>query len=130
MSALKERQCYGLSGGALSRGANISVFHVKLTDSAARAIGSFQNGKVGSVLCFLQHSLLEQQHPEPTGVWLLSSQHFPSLQEKKAREGGFVIWSRTSALYLPPPSLPPPLGRRLLRAPFSSLASEMGIHVA
>lgn len=59
MSALKERQCYGLSGGTLSRGANISVFHVKLTDSAARAIGSFQNGKVGSLLCFLQHSLLE-----------------------------------------------------------------------
>ncbi|XP_069008690.1 RNA polymerase II elongation factor ELL-like [Embiotoca jacksoni] len=45
MSALKENQCYGLSGGKLSRGGNISVFHVKLTDSAARAIGTFQNGK-------------------------------------------------------------------------------------
>ncbi|KAM6969033.1 RNA polymerase II elongation factor ELL-like [Tautogolabrus adspersus] len=45
MSALKENQCYGLSSGKLSRGGNISVFHVKLTDSAARAIGSFQNGK-------------------------------------------------------------------------------------
>ncbi|CAJ1074402.1 RNA polymerase II elongation factor ELL-like [Xyrichtys novacula] len=43
--ALKENQCYGLSGGKLSRGGNVSVFHVKLTDSAARAIGSFQNGK-------------------------------------------------------------------------------------
>nr|XP_046269172.1 RNA polymerase II elongation factor ELL-like [Scatophagus argus] len=45
MSALKENQCYGLSSGKLSRGGNISVFQVKLTDSAARAIGSFQNGK-------------------------------------------------------------------------------------
>ncbi|XP_073338807.1 RNA polymerase II elongation factor ELL-like [Pagrus major] len=55
MSALKERQCYGLSGGTLSRGGNVSVFHVKLTDSAARAIGSFQNGKGRSshpTICF------------------------------------------------------------------------------
>ncbi|KAL7380415.1 hypothetical protein ABVT39_017565 [Epinephelus coioides] len=45
MSELKESQCYGLSSGKLNRGGNVSVFHVKLTDSAARAIGSFQNGK-------------------------------------------------------------------------------------
>lgn len=45
MSALKENQCYGLCSGNLSGGGNISVLHVKLTDSAARAIGSFQNGK-------------------------------------------------------------------------------------
>ncbi|XP_034531413.1 RNA polymerase II elongation factor ELL-like [Notolabrus celidotus] len=45
MLALKENQCYGLSSGKLIRGGNVSVFHVKLTDSAARAIGSFQNGK-------------------------------------------------------------------------------------
>ncbi|XP_051244689.1 RNA polymerase II elongation factor ELL [Dicentrarchus labrax] len=45
MSALKETQCYGLSSGKLNRGGNISVFHVKLTDSAARAIGSFQHAK-------------------------------------------------------------------------------------
>ncbi|XP_034063240.1 RNA polymerase II elongation factor ELL-like [Gymnodraco acuticeps] len=45
MSALKENQCYGLSSGKLSNGANVSVFHVKLTDSAARAICSFQSGK-------------------------------------------------------------------------------------
>ncbi|KAF7659399.1 hypothetical protein LDENG_00298520, partial [Lucifuga dentata] len=43
MAALKENQCYGLSGAKLNRGGNISVFHVKLTDSAARAIGTFQN---------------------------------------------------------------------------------------
>ncbi|XP_071353848.1 RNA polymerase II elongation factor ELL-like [Trachinotus anak] len=55
MSALRESRCYGLSGGKLSRGGNISVFHVKLTDSAARAIGSFQNGKGSSshpTICF------------------------------------------------------------------------------
>ncbi|XP_029317266.1 RNA polymerase II elongation factor ELL-like isoform X2 [Cottoperca gobio] len=55
MSALKENQCYGLSSGTLSPGGNISVFHVKLTDSAARAIGSFQNDKGRSLrptICF------------------------------------------------------------------------------
>ncbi|XP_076605494.1 RNA polymerase II elongation factor ELL-like isoform X1 [Chaetodon auriga] len=55
MSALKESQCYGLSSGKLSRGGNVSVFHVKLTDSAARAIGSFQNRKGCSshpTICF------------------------------------------------------------------------------
>ncbi|XP_032355979.1 RNA polymerase II elongation factor ELL [Etheostoma spectabile] len=45
MSVLKENQCYELSSGKLNRGGNISVFHVKLTDSAARAICSFQNVK-------------------------------------------------------------------------------------
>ncbi|XP_022605932.1 RNA polymerase II elongation factor ELL-like isoform X1 [Seriola dumerili] len=44
MSVLRENQCYGLSSGTLSRDGNISVFHVKLTDSAARAIGTFQKG--------------------------------------------------------------------------------------
>ncbi|XP_044023228.1 RNA polymerase II elongation factor ELL-like [Siniperca chuatsi] len=55
MSALKENQCYGLSSGKLNRGGTISVFHVKLTDSAARAIDSFQNGKGWSshpTICF------------------------------------------------------------------------------
>uniref|UniRef100_A0A665U7T9 RNA polymerase II elongation factor ELL-like n=1 Tax=Echeneis naucrates TaxID=173247 RepID=A0A665U7T9_ECHNA len=55
MSALREEQSYGLSGGELRRGGNVSVFHVKLTDSAARAIGSFQNGKGWSsqpTICF------------------------------------------------------------------------------
>ncbi|XP_008290093.1 RNA polymerase II elongation factor ELL-like [Stegastes partitus] len=55
MSALKERQSYGLSSGRLSAGGNVSVFHVKLTDSAARAIGSFQSGKGCSshpTICF------------------------------------------------------------------------------
>ncbi|KAF7201507.1 RNA polymerase II elongation factor ELL [Nothobranchius furzeri] len=46
MLALKENQCYGLSGGKLSpSGNNVSVFHVKLTDSAARAIGTFLSSK-------------------------------------------------------------------------------------
>lgn len=55
MSVLKENQCYGLSSGKLSRGGNVSVFHVKLTDSAARAISTFQNGKGWSsypTICF------------------------------------------------------------------------------
>ncbi|TDG99024.1 hypothetical protein EPR50_G00206330 [Perca flavescens] len=55
MSALKENHCYGLSSGKLNRGGNISVFHVKLTDSAARAICSFQNVKSLSsrpAICF------------------------------------------------------------------------------
>lgn len=54
MSTLKEGQCYGLSGGSpSSRG--VSVLHVKLTDSAARAISSFQQGKGRSAhptICF------------------------------------------------------------------------------
>ncbi|KAM9842739.1 RNA polymerase II elongation factor ELL-like [Aulostomus maculatus] len=53
MSALKEQQCYGLSSGKLSRG--LSVFHVKLTDSAARAISTFHNSKGWSshpTICF------------------------------------------------------------------------------
>lgn len=55
MSALKERQSYGLSSGKLNGGGNVSVFHVKLTDSAARAIGGFQSGKGWSshpTICF------------------------------------------------------------------------------
>ncbi|XP_059208858.1 RNA polymerase II elongation factor ELL-like [Centropristis striata] len=55
MSVLKENQSYGLSSGKLHRGANVSVFHVKLTDSAARAIGSFQHDKGCSsrpTICF------------------------------------------------------------------------------
>ncbi|XP_053191545.1 RNA polymerase II elongation factor ELL-like [Scomber japonicus] len=55
MSALKENQSYGLSSGKLSRGGNVSVIHVKLTDSAARAISTYQNGKGWSscpAICF------------------------------------------------------------------------------
>ncbi|XP_040896547.1 RNA polymerase II elongation factor ELL [Toxotes jaculatrix] len=46
MAALKEEQCYGLSCGRVSSGSNISVFHVKLTDSALRAFEGYQSGKV------------------------------------------------------------------------------------
>ncbi|XP_056152083.1 RNA polymerase II elongation factor ELL-like [Lampris incognitus] len=45
MSSIKENHCYGLSSGKLCRGGNISLFHVKLTDSAARAIDAFHNSK-------------------------------------------------------------------------------------
>ncbi|KAF4083525.1 hypothetical protein AMELA_G00142620 [Ameiurus melas] len=45
MAALKEEQCYGLSCGRVSNGSNISVFHVKLTDSAVRALEDFQSSK-------------------------------------------------------------------------------------
>ncbi|CAL8253871.1 unnamed protein product [Merluccius merluccius] len=45
MAALKEEQCYGLSCGRVSNGSNVSVFHVKLTDSALRAFEGYQGGK-------------------------------------------------------------------------------------
>ncbi|RVE57369.1 hypothetical protein OJAV_G00215590 [Oryzias javanicus] len=46
MSVLEENRCYGLrSGNEVSPARNQSVFHVKLTDSAAKAIGCLQNGK-------------------------------------------------------------------------------------
>ncbi|XP_017262403.1 RNA polymerase II elongation factor ELL [Kryptolebias marmoratus] len=48
MAALKEEQCYGLSCGRVSDGGNVTVFHVKLTDSALRAFEGFQSGKVSS----------------------------------------------------------------------------------
>ncbi|XP_071343664.1 RNA polymerase II elongation factor ELL [Trachinotus anak] len=46
MAALKEEQCYGLSCGRVSNGSNVSVFHVKLTDSSLRAFEGYQNSKV------------------------------------------------------------------------------------
>uniref|UniRef100_A0A1A7XE63 Elongation factor RNA polymerase II n=1 Tax=Iconisemion striatum TaxID=60296 RepID=A0A1A7XE63_9TELE len=46
MAALKEEQCYGLSCGRVSNGSNVTVFHVKLTDSALRAFEGFQSSKV------------------------------------------------------------------------------------
>ncbi|KAL4658955.1 RNA polymerase II elongation factor ELL isoform X2 [Arapaima gigas] len=45
MAALKEEQCYGLSCGRVSNGSNVSVFHVKLTDSALKAFESYQGSK-------------------------------------------------------------------------------------
>lgn len=53
MAALKEEQCYGLSCGRVSNGSNISVFHVKLTDSALRALEDYQSSKVTAALLFL-----------------------------------------------------------------------------
>lgn len=46
MAALKEEQCYGLSCGRVSNGSNVTVFHVKLTDSALRVLEGFQSSKV------------------------------------------------------------------------------------
>ncbi|KAK5907473.1 hypothetical protein CesoFtcFv8_005321 [Champsocephalus esox] len=46
MAALKEEQCYGLSCGRVSNGSNVSVFHVKLTDSALKAFEGYQGSKV------------------------------------------------------------------------------------
>lgn len=45
MATLRETRTYALSGG-VSRGGNASVFHVKLTDSAAKAIEGFRNRQV------------------------------------------------------------------------------------
>ncbi|KAG7248045.1 hypothetical protein CRUP_031636 [Coryphaenoides rupestris] len=45
MSVLRENQCYGLAAGGVSDsggGGVVSVFHVKLTDSAARAFDTYQ----------------------------------------------------------------------------------------
>ncbi|XP_006885940.1 PREDICTED: RNA polymerase II elongation factor ELL [Elephantulus edwardii] len=42
MAALKEARNYGLSCGRLGDGSRVSVFHVKLTDSALRAFESYQ----------------------------------------------------------------------------------------
>jgi hypothetical protein len=50
MAALKEEQCYGLSCGRVSNGSNVSVFHVKLTDSALRAFEGYQGTKVNGRL--------------------------------------------------------------------------------
>uniref|UniRef100_A0A3Q0SD04 Elongation factor RNA polymerase II n=1 Tax=Amphilophus citrinellus TaxID=61819 RepID=A0A3Q0SD04_AMPCI len=49
MAALKEEQCYGLSCGRVSNGSNVSVFHVKLTDSALRAFEGYQSTKKISI---------------------------------------------------------------------------------
>ncbi|CAK6955295.1 RNA polymerase II elongation factor ELL [Scomber scombrus] len=49
MAALKEEQCYGLSCGRVSNGSNVSVFHVKLTDSALRAFEAYQSSKKISI---------------------------------------------------------------------------------
>lgn len=56
MAALKEEQCYGLSCGRVSNGSNVSVFHVKLTDSALRAFEGYQSGKVNG--CFRYFGVL------------------------------------------------------------------------
>uniref|UniRef100_A0A8C8HIN6 OCEL domain-containing protein n=1 Tax=Oncorhynchus tshawytscha TaxID=74940 RepID=A0A8C8HIN6_ONCTS len=49
MAALKEEQCYGLSCGRVSNGSNVSVFHVKLTDSALKAFEGYQSSKKISI---------------------------------------------------------------------------------
>uniref|UniRef100_H0XX16 RNA polymerase II elongation factor ELL N-terminal domain-containing protein n=2 Tax=Lorisiformes TaxID=376917 RepID=H0XX16_OTOGA len=42
MAALKEARSYGLSCGRVSDGSKVSVFHVKLTDSALRAFENYR----------------------------------------------------------------------------------------
>ncbi|OPJ86695.1 hypothetical protein AV530_006814 [Patagioenas fasciata monilis] len=42
MAALQAECGYGLSCGRLGRGTRVSVFHVKLTESALRAFESYQ----------------------------------------------------------------------------------------
>lgn len=46
MAALKEGRSYGLSCGRVSDGSKVSVFHVKLTDSALRAFESYRASQV------------------------------------------------------------------------------------
>ncbi|XP_069864033.1 RNA polymerase II elongation factor ELL [Dipodomys merriami] len=45
MAALKEARSYGLSCGRVSDGSRVSVFHVKLTDSALKAFESYRAGQ-------------------------------------------------------------------------------------
>ncbi|XP_004646913.1 RNA polymerase II elongation factor ELL [Octodon degus] len=45
MAALKEARSYGLSCGRVSEGSKVSVFHVKLTDSALKAFESYRAGQ-------------------------------------------------------------------------------------
>ncbi|XP_027328188.1 RNA polymerase II elongation factor ELL isoform X1 [Anas platyrhynchos] len=45
MAALQAERGYGLSCGRLGRGTRVSVFHVKLTESALRAFESYQASK-------------------------------------------------------------------------------------
>ncbi|EFB19123.1 hypothetical protein PANDA_000556, partial [Ailuropoda melanoleuca] len=45
MAALKEARSYGLSCGRVSDGSKVSVFHVKLTDSALRAFESYRSSQ-------------------------------------------------------------------------------------
>lgn len=58
MATLREGRSYGLSG-KLSRDRNVSVFYVKLTDSAAKAIDGFRNDKV-TFLCLFDSSGFDQ----------------------------------------------------------------------
>lgn len=46
MAALKEARSYGLSCGRVSDGSKVSVFHVKLTDSALKAFESYRDHQV------------------------------------------------------------------------------------
>lgn len=50
MAALKEDRSYGLSCGRVSDGSKVSVFHVKLTDSALRAFESYRASQVSGGL--------------------------------------------------------------------------------
>lgn len=67
MAALKEEQCYGLSCGRVSNGSNVSVFHVKLTDSALRAFEGYQSGKVNG--SFRSSDILVSLRSLTGGVW-------------------------------------------------------------
>ncbi|KAK2087749.1 hypothetical protein P7K49_033656 [Saguinus oedipus] len=49
MAALKEARSYGLSCGRVSDGSKVSVFHVKLTDSALRAFESYSARQVSGM---------------------------------------------------------------------------------
>ncbi|KAB0387412.1 hypothetical protein FD755_002368 [Muntiacus reevesi] len=51
MAALKEDRSYGLSCGRVSDGSKVSVFHVKLTDSALRAFESYRASQFPSSPC-------------------------------------------------------------------------------
>lgn len=79
MAALQAERGYGLSCGRLGRGTRVSVFHVKLTESALRAFESYQACKVrgGGRGTAPARGLWPEPRGGAVGLW-----------------GGVVLWSR------------------------------------
>lgn len=65
MAALKEDRSYGLSCGRVSDGSKVSVFHVKLTDSALRAFESYRASQVSGGLGAVVGAQVGLARPSP-----------------------------------------------------------------
>lgn len=69
MAALQAERGYGLSCGRLGRGTRVSVFHVKLTESALRAFESYQACKVRAAGCGAVGTATAAGGRSPRGPW-------------------------------------------------------------